>query len=155
MMQRPRGGGYPSFGFSDPFPGFGDFGNFSLGPPTSLLSNFFGGRDPFDDPFFTRPFGGTFESSLFGPSGHGFMHVRPSGFLGDQNPEPRKSRGPIIEESNSDDEKEEAEDKKENSRKHGRSNREPYVDPDDGVKGKSFAINFKCRGVFAIYLLNF
>ncbi|KAI9174088.1 hypothetical protein LWI28_011789 [Acer negundo] len=148
-MQGGRGGRDP---FSDPFGGFGGFG-----APRNLMSSFFGGRDPFDDPFFTRPFGGMFESSLFGPSGSPFINMHPPAilqhqpaslqhqsaflqhqpaFLEHQPPEPKRSRGPIIEELNSDDEKEEAvKEKKENPRKHGRSSNGPFIrDPDDEVE---------------------
>ncbi|KAE8699872.1 hypothetical protein F3Y22_tig00110569pilonHSYRG00105 [Hibiscus syriacus] len=128
-MQGGRGGRDPFFNFGgDPFGGFGGFGG-----PRSLLSNFFGGRDPFDDPFFTRPFGGMFESSLFGPGRSPFMDMHPTGFIEHQAPEPKRPRGPIIEELNSDDEKEEADGgMKGNPRKHGRSEAEPYVEvPDD------------------------
>ncbi|KAG5228459.1 glycine-rich family protein [Salix suchowensis] len=150
---------------------FGDFGGF--GGQRSLLSGLFGGRDPFDDPFFTRPFGGMLESSFFGSGGNPFpnmhpspfpsMHpspfpslhpspfpdlhpslfpdlhpspfpnLHPSGFVEQQAPKLKKSRGPIIEELDSDNEKgEEDKEKKENPRKHGRSSKDPYVEvPDD------------------------
>ncbi|XP_042513026.1 uncharacterized protein LOC122087956 isoform X2 [Macadamia integrifolia] len=63
-MQRGNGGRDDFFNFGDPFAGFG-----GLGGHGSLISNFFGGRDPFDDPFFTRPFGPSmFGPSMFGPS---------------------------------------------------------------------------------------
>ncbi|KAJ9173466.1 hypothetical protein P3X46_016593 [Hevea brasiliensis] len=130
-MQGGRGSRDPFSNFGDPFGGFGGFGGF--GSQRSLLSNFFGGRDPFDDPFFTRPVGGMFESSFFGSSGSPFASMHPSAFLEHQAPDPKLSRGPIIEELNSDDEMDEADkDKKENPRKHGRSSKGPYVeDPDD------------------------
>jgi len=99
-----------SFNFGDSFAGFGGFGSF--GPPRSLISRFFGGRDPFNDPFFARPFGGMFESSPFGgPIGFpfppsmnpfGFLEhpipgKHPFGFLARQAPEPsRQRRGLII-----------------------------------------------------------
>jgi len=174
-MQGRGGGRDPSFESGDPFGGFGGFG-----APRSLMSNFFGGRDPFDDPFFTRPFGGMFESSFFGPGGSPFTNMHPPAFpqhppafphhppafpdrspafpdrpsafpdhlsafaeyppafLEHQPPEPKRSRGPIIEELNSDDEKEETvREKKENPRKHGRSSNGPFIqDPDDGGEGK-------------------
>lgn len=141
----------PFFGFGDPFGGFGGFG--SSGPPGSLFSSVFGGRNPFDDPFFTNPFGGgMFQSGLFGgPSGFPFpSHMQPSGFpfhpdmhpagfLEHQAPaqEPTSRRGPIIEELNSDDENEDAtKEKKENPRKQRRLNNEPSVEhPDDEVEG--------------------
>ncbi|GMJ10945.1 hypothetical protein like AT4G22740 [Hibiscus trionum] len=128
-MQGGRGGRDPFFNFGgDPFGGFGGFGG-----PRSLLSNFFGGRDPFDDPFFTRPFGSMFESSLFGPGQSPFMDMHPTGFIEHHAPEPKRRRGPIIEELNSDDEKDETDSgTKGNVRKHGRSGVEPYVEvPDD------------------------
>lgn len=129
-MQGGRGSGNPFFGFGDPFANFGGFGGRG-----SLMSGFFGGRDPFDDPFFTQPFGGMFQSSLFGPTGSPLMDAHAPGFLEHQPSQTARSRGPIIEELNSDDEKEAVEGKqerKENPRKHGRSGREPYVvDPDD------------------------
>eukprot|EP00258_Populus_trichocarpa_P037303 XP_024453322.1 uncharacterized protein LOC7479227 isoform X2 [Populus trichocarpa] len=132
-MQGGRGNRDPFFGNGSPFGGFGS--------QRSLLSGFFGGRDPFDDPFFTRPFGGLFESTFFGSSGNPFpnMHpspfdnMHPSGYIEQQVPEPKKSRGPIIEELDPDNEKTEGdEEKKENPRKHGMRSKEPFVeDPDD------------------------
>ncbi|XP_020227188.1 uncharacterized protein LOC109808557 [Cajanus cajan] len=150
-MQGRGGGRDPFFDFGDPFGGFGGFGSF--GPPRSLISSFFGGRDPFDDPFFTRPFGGMFESGFFSrPTGFSFppgMHpsrflehpppgMHPSGFLERQAPEPSRRRGPIIQELDSDDENEDTtEEKKENPRKHRRSNDEPFIEhPDDESEGK-------------------
>ncbi|XAR70407.1 hypothetical protein NMG60_11027251 [Bertholletia excelsa] len=132
-MQGRRGVRDSFFDVGDPFAGFGGFGGHR-----SLMSSFFGGRDPFDDPFFTRPFGSMFESSFFGPTGSSFMNGPPSGFLEDHAHQPNTSRGPIIEELNSDDEKEEEKnEKKENPRKHGRSSSQPYVeDPDDEVEGR-------------------
>ncbi|WCJ26037.1 hypothetical protein M5689_007886 [Euphorbia peplus] len=148
-MQGGRGGrGNPFFGMGDPFGGLGDpFGGFP-GPlggfggidggfanqRSMMMSSFFGGRSPFDDPFFTRPFGGgMFETHFFGSNGSPCADMQPSGFIENQPPEPKKLKGPIIEELNSDDEKEEADrNKNENHRKHGRSSKEPYVvDPDD------------------------
>lgn len=134
-MQRGRGGRDPFSDFGDPFAGFGGFGG-----GRSLMSSFFGGRDPFDDPFFTRPFGGgmpMFESSFFGPpSGSPFANMHQNAFIENQPPQPKRSRGPIIEELNSDDEKEQAaEEKNDNSRKHGRSSNGPVVEhPDDEVE---------------------
>lgn len=129
-MQGRRGASFSDFG--DPFAGFGSFGGF--GGHRSLVSSVFGGRDPFDDPFFTQPFGGMFESSLFGSRGSPFMAMPGTGFLEHQVQQPN-TRGPIIEELNSDDEKEE-EEKKDNPRKHRRSSKEPYVeDADDEASG--------------------
>ncbi|PIN03631.1 hypothetical protein CDL12_23844 [Handroanthus impetiginosus] len=134
-----QGGRDPFFGgFGDPFGSFGGFGGF--GGQRSLISSFFGGRDPFDDPFFTRPFGSMFESSFFGSDGGPFMNPHASGFLEQKPPQPNPSRGPIIEELNSDDEKDEndsGKEKKENHRKHRRSSKEAFVeDPDDEATEK-------------------
>ncbi|KAL2525127.1 glycine-rich protein [Abeliophyllum distichum] len=131
-----EGGRDPFFGFGNPFGNpFGGFGG-----QRSLMSSFFGGNDPFDDPFFSRPFGNMFESSLFGSTGSPFMDSRAPGFLEHQPPQPNRSRGPIIEELNSDDEndgKESGKDIKDNPRKHGRSSMEPFVeDPDDEASEK-------------------
>ncbi|KAH6754921.1 hypothetical protein C2S53_019375 [Perilla frutescens var. hirtella] len=187
-----QGGRDPFFGFGDPFGSFGGFGR-----QRSLVSEFFGGRDPFDDPFFRSPFGGMFESGFFGSNGGPFMnphapgflehqppqpnlsrgpfmnshasgflehqppqhnllrrgfmnphtsgflehhHPQASGFLEHHPPQPNLSRGPVIEELNSDDEEDEKESgnmKKENPRKHGRSSKEPIVvDPDDEATEK-------------------
>ncbi|XP_022735826.1 uncharacterized protein LOC111289229 [Durio zibethinus] len=136
-MQGGRGGRDPFYDFGgDPFGGFGGLGGF--GGPRSLLSNFFGGRDPFDDPFFTRPFGSMFESSFFGPGQSPFPDMHPTGFIEHQAPEPKRPRGLIIQELNSDDEKEEADkEMKDNPRKHGRSDDEPYVEVPDDVAGQS------------------
>ncbi|KAL6556886.1 hypothetical protein OROHE_006762 [Orobanche hederae] len=133
-----QGGRDPFFGFGDPFGSFGGFGGF--GGQRSLISTVFGGRDPFDDPFFARPFGSMFESSFFGSNRGPFMNPHASGFLENQPAQPNKSRGPVIEELNSDDEIDETgseTEKKENPRKHGRSGKEPYVeDPDDEANEK-------------------
>ncbi|GAB2300902.1 hypothetical protein Dimus_034939 [Dionaea muscipula] len=109
-----------------------------------MISSFLGGRNPFDDPFFTRPFGSPFGSLFtpgFPPGMFGSVASSPFGnspadrFLEHQQPQPNKRKGPIIEELNSDDEQADGdsiEGKKENARKHGRSEKEPYVeDPDD------------------------
>ncbi|KAL5183785.1 Myeloid leukemia factor 1 [Glycine soja] len=135
-MQGPGGGRDPFFDFG----GFGGFGSF--GPPRSLISSFFGGRDPFSDPFFAQPFGGMFESSPFGgPTGFPFpTGMNPSGFL--EHPAPGldpsgQRRGPIIQELDSDEENDDTAEKKENPRKHGRSDGEPSVEhPDDEIEGK-------------------
>lgn len=147
-MQGGRGNGDPFFGFGDPFGNFGGFGG-----QGSLMSGLFGGRDPFDDPFFTRPFGGMLQSGPFGPIRSPLMDPHASGFLEHelfhpgrsrgpilehQPSNPVRSRGPIIEELNSDDEKEASvggQERNDNPRKHGRSDREPYVlDPDDDAE---------------------
>ncbi|XP_024986266.1 uncharacterized protein LOC112521566 [Cynara cardunculus var. scolymus] len=158
-MQGGRGRGNPLFGFGDPFAGFGG------------MPSLFGGRDPFDDPFFTRPFGGIFPpgpvgspfmglnpfgSSLFGPSASPFM-VEQAPRINESRPSlPNNSRGPIIEELNSDDEKEQPDDgenKKENPRKHGRSEIQPYVEhPDDESEGKMCFTYYICEYCLKMFL---
>ncbi|CAH8318626.1 unnamed protein product [Eruca vesicaria subsp. sativa] len=129
-----QGGGRDPFNLGAPFGGsFGSsFGGFNNGP-RSLMSSFFGGRDPFDDPFFTQPFGGgIFQSSFFGPTNMDpFAPMRsPSGFIENHHESQqrrRRSSGPIIEEIESDDEKEDREGDKEKRvslGKHGRSSSE-------------------------------
>ncbi|XP_043718281.1 uncharacterized protein LOC122666199 isoform X2 [Telopea speciosissima] len=149
-MQRGRGVRDNFFDFGDPFSGFGGFGGHG-----SLISSFFGGRDPFDDPFFSRPFGGMFGPSMFGPSMFGpsmfgsggsvFGDSPTSGLIEHEPPQVNKSKGPIIKELNSDDEEVEGEEakekasekKKDNPRKHSRSSKDPYVeDPDDEAEGR-------------------
>ncbi|KAG0473124.1 hypothetical protein HPP92_014981 [Vanilla planifolia] len=150
-MQRGRGTGDDFFGFGDPFGGFGGFGGFSgfggVGRPVSLMSSFFGGRDPFDDPFFTRPFEsmmgpGLFGGSLFGAPGMSApRNATYGGFLEHEPSMPNKSNGPIIKELSSDGEEHEEEDqntreKMGNPRKHSRTGKEPYVvEPDEDVEG--------------------
>ncbi|KAL6856889.1 hypothetical protein ACP4OV_018271 [Aristida adscensionis] len=124
-MQGGRGGRHGLFGFGDPFAAFGGFGR-----PGSLMPSFFSGMDPFDDPFFTNPFGSMMQSSLLGPSmfgpqrflGGGMSNAGmfgptmfgPQGDLNggmnyagsfiQQAPEPSRPKGPIIKELSSDDE---------------------------------------------------
>ncbi|GAB2274101.1 hypothetical protein Dimus_008872 [Dionaea muscipula] len=139
-MQRGRGGQNDLFGFNDPFAGFGGFGGIGHG---SMLSGFPGGRDPFDDPFFTRPFGapfGSFPSSMFGSMGSSpFDNIPVARILEHQQPQPNKQKGPIIEELDSDDEvadDERSKGKRDNARKHSGSEREHYVEePDDVDQG--------------------
>lgn len=71
------------FDSSKDFRGFGDFGFHR-----SMMPSLFGGRDPFDDPFFTQPFHSMFGSS----SASGTMQ------------KPSKEKGIVIEELGSDDE---------------------------------------------------
>lgn len=66
---------------------------------TSRMPSIFGGRDPFDDPFFTRPFGSISGSGMFNTSGPFGSSSQVSGM-----------KGPVIEELCSEDEGEEEED---------------------------------------------
>lgn len=136
-MQGGRGRGSPFFSFGDPFAGF-------EGMPT-----LFGGRDPFDDPFFRRPFGGIFPSvpggspfmdmnplgsSLFGPRPNPFMDEHAYRIHESRPSLPNNSKGPIIEELTSDDENEQPD--SEDSQKEN-SGKQPYVEhPDDEFEGR-------------------
>ncbi|KAI4377891.1 hypothetical protein MLD38_015452 [Melastoma candidum] len=134
-MQGGRGGQHPFFEsdfpfpeFGRPFPGFGGLGG--LGGRRSFFPSFFGGN-PFDDPFFTNPFGGLMESSFFGSGGNPFMGMHPPPAMIENRSQAPERRGLVIEELNSDEEEEDKEsgtDKKENPRKHGRSSGEPDVE---------------------------
>ncbi|CAN8274180.1 unnamed protein product [Cochlearia groenlandica] len=132
-----QGGGRDPFnfggggGFGGPFGGGGFGGPFGGGPNNgfpNMMSTFFGGRDPFDDPFFTQPFGGgngMMQPGFFGPNMDPFAGMRnPSGFIENhQPPVQRRSHGPIIEEIDSDDEKEGEEEDKEKKRRLGKHRR--------------------------------
>jgi len=143
-MQGGRGGRQGLFGFGDPFVGFGSFGQ-----PGSLMPSFFGGANPFDDPFFTNPFGSMMQPSLLGPSMFAPYGDLNGGMLGSQAhlsqgmsnasgfiqqaPEPSRPKGPIIKELSSDDEDgadDDKEDEKKNGnfRKHPRESKETYVE---------------------------
>lgn len=129
-MQGNRGGRDPFMDFGGPFGGFGG--------RRSLISSFFGGRDPFDDPFFTQPFGGMLGSNVFGSMPSPFMEMHPAGFIEHHPPAPqaKRSRGPIIEELNSDDEQEADQGGEGNHRKHARSSNGSYIqDPSEEYEG--------------------
>ncbi|KAG8391656.1 hypothetical protein BUALT_Bualt01G0210000 [Buddleja alternifolia] len=65
-------------GNSNPFDSLGGFGFRG-----SMFPSMFGGNDPFDDPFFTRPFGSVFGSNMFSSgSPSNLQHSsRPKGLL--------------------------------------------------------------------------
>ncbi|KAK4802338.1 hypothetical protein SAY86_000541 [Trapa natans] len=128
-----RGGRDPFMDF--PFGGFSGFGG--LGSHRSLISSFFGGGDPFDDPFFTQPFGGMMGSNVFGSMPSPFMEVHPAGFIEHHPPVAKRSRGPIIEELNSDNEQEADQCGEGNPRKHPRSINGPHIDaPSEEDEGR-------------------
>jgi len=93
------------------------------------MPSLFGERDPFDDPFFTRPFGSLFDSGMFGSSATTNWKDQAS-----------RATGIVIEELTSDDEghNEEVEGtgvEKNNHQKHSRSSKEPSVElPDDDTE---------------------
>nr|XP_043621225.1 uncharacterized protein LOC122592955 [Erigeron canadensis] len=99
-----------------------------------MMSSIFGERDPFDDPFFNRPFGSIFEPSIFGTRGSfdDLPHLNTS-----------SSKGLVIEEMGTDDEGEETEsgDPKPNNSKarqgSGTSGKGPLIEhPDDEEEAK-------------------
>ncbi|KAK7346648.1 hypothetical protein VNO80_21171 [Phaseolus coccineus] len=105
-------------------------------------SSSFGGPTGFPFPPGLHP-SGFLQQQVPGmhPSGflqHQYPRAYPSGFLDRQAPEPSRQRGPIIQQLDSDDENEDTtEERKENPRKHSRSNDEPSVEyPDDETEGK-------------------
>ncbi|XP_037423411.1 nuclear pore complex protein Nup98-Nup96-like [Triticum dicoccoides] len=141
-MERGRGGRDGPFGAGDPFAGFGRLG---AAPMPGLFG---GGRDPFDDPFFTQPFGGSrmFGSGLFGPGpmfgpmggpgmfGPGmfgaFAAGDGDGFLEQAPARTGAGGGPVITEIDEDEEGGDGE------RGGPQANRGAYVqEPDDGSDG--------------------
>lgn len=115
-MQREREGRSDLFDMDDPFTIFRGFGGF--GSHRSMMPSLFGGRHPFDDPFFTRPFGFS-EPGMFGQ--------RTSSR---NTPQTNEAKGIVIEELNSDEEGEKEEDKGSGARSG--SSKQPCVEhPDD------------------------
>ncbi|XP_024994554.1 uncharacterized protein LOC112527927 [Cynara cardunculus var. scolymus] len=156
-MQGGRGRGNPFFGFGDPFAGFGGMpslfggrdpfddpfftqplGGMLQPSPFGHAGNSFMGVSPFGNA--GNPIMGvnSFGSSLYGSNGSPFMDAHAPRIHEHRQSLSDSSRGLIIEELNSDNEKEEPEaghGKKENPHKHGRSARQHYVEqPDDGTK---------------------
>ncbi|KAI9080004.1 hypothetical protein K1719_038069 [Acacia pycnantha] len=116
-MQRRRESSEKMFESRNSFGDFGDIGGF--GSHRSMLSNLFGGRDPFDDPFFTRPF-----DSIFGSTSS-------SAQRNTQNM--NKDKGVVIKELDSDDEGDvNYSENGDEEKRHSRSTMEPSVEhPDD------------------------
>lgn len=127
-IQRGREGRDNFFHSSDLLGSFRGFGGF--GSHRSTMPSLFGERDPFDDPFFTRPFGSLFDSGMFGSSATTNWKDQAS-----------RATGIVIEELTSDDEGHNEEDEgtgveKNNHQKHSRSSKEPSVEhPDDDTEG--------------------
>ena len=120
------------------FDGFGDFGGFGFG--RSMMPSLFGGRYPFDDPFFTDPF-----DSLFGPSSASRTMQKAS-----------KEKGIVIEELGSDDEEgnnfPDTGDPEDFDRKIPISTMEPSVEhPDDDVNGDGNGI----PSILVLYFIRF
>jgi hypothetical protein len=123
-------GGRDDFGFGDPFAGF----HHGFGRPPSLFPSLFGGQGPFDDPFFTQPFGNMMGHSMFGPSMFNQMWMpfhqhRNTNFI-QEAPASNNSRGLVIRELDEEEHGEVARDGEE------RSTGEPHVqEPDDQMEG--------------------
>ncbi|XP_023547679.1 uncharacterized protein LOC111806546 [Cucurbita pepo subsp. pepo] len=123
MQQRGGAEGKDSLFSSDSMGGFPGFGLF--GSHRSMMSNLFGERDPFDDPFFTRPFNSMLEPSASNSHAAAYDKGKKDG-----------AQGLVIQEISSDEEREvdddlvdQKQDKNENS--YG-SDKEPSVEhPDD------------------------
>lgn len=116
-MQREGQGRNDLFAAGDPFGNFSRFG---------MIPSLFGGRDPFDDPFFTRPFGSMLESGMSDPPSSTSREVSQTD----------RAKALVIEELSSDDEGEKEDvqtgDEKSDYQKRIGSNKEPSVEhPDD------------------------
>ncbi|EOX96225.1 Flower, cultured cell, putative [Theobroma cacao] len=128
-MQKERQGRNDLFDMGEPFDAFRRFGG--LGSRRTMMPSLFGGRDPFDDPFFTRTFGSMFESSIFDSSAT-FRDTLDS----------NREKGIVIEELNPDGEEDEGKDK--GATEHAGSGKEPSVehpDDDDNADGKIQNVN--------------
>lgn len=125
-MQRERDGRDDFFHTGEALGGFGGFAGF--GPRRRMFPTLFGGRDPFDDPFFSRPFDTMFQSQMFSPSPDSGHAV-----------EAGAEKGIVIEELSSDDEEHDDEgpgNEKHNNEKYARLSKEPAVEhPDDVADG--------------------
>ncbi|XP_024993244.1 uncharacterized protein LOC112527008 isoform X2 [Cynara cardunculus var. scolymus] len=91
-MQRERHSRDESINSRGPFDGPRGFASHR-----SMMSGILGGRDPFDDPFFNRPFEGMFGPSIFDTHGPSDLPY----------PSESSSKGLVIEEIDTDDEEEE------------------------------------------------
>ncbi|KAK8268812.1 hypothetical protein V6Z12_D11G090900 [Gossypium hirsutum] len=132
-MQRRRESSKDLFDRGEPFDAFRRFGSF--GSHNGMMSSLFGGKDPFDDPVFSRPFSSIFEPSIFDQS-----------TTSREAPKGNGGKGIVIEELNSDGE--EDKEKDEGNTEHDGSGKEPFVEhldenEYDKVKGsKAQAPNF-------------
>ncbi|KAL0429021.1 UNVERIFIED_CONTAM: hypothetical protein Sradi_0528100 [Sesamum radiatum] len=136
-MQRDRGVRENSTTSGGAFVNSGDFGFRG-----SMFPSIFGGKDPFDDPFFTRPLGGMFGSDMYtsGAPANNLQHAN-------------RSKGPVIEELDSDAEAE-LEKKQENDVTDAAwANKNPLVEhPEDQDNGKSTCFPFiVCRSGLSAY----
>ncbi|CAH2057877.1 unnamed protein product [Thlaspi arvense] len=119
----------------DPFPFGGRFGNF--GGFGAFSGSFFGGRDPFDDPFFSRPFEDLLAPNTFS-SGASFSVAQNN----------NGGRGLTIEELPSDEEEEERKDFG-SDEEHTSSENQPCVEhPEDDADAERKIQNVNQRSDF-------
>ncbi|CAA7050709.1 unnamed protein product [Microthlaspi erraticum] len=118
---------------SDPFGGrFGNFGGFG-----AFRGSLFGRRDPFDDPFFSRPFEDLLEQNTLS-SGASFSNANAQSNNG--------GRGLTIEEIPSDEEQEE---EKETDEEHITSENQPSIElPEDDADAERRIQNVNQRSGF-------
>lgn len=123
-MQRGREDRNDLFDPGDPFSIFRGFGSLR-----SMMPTLFGGGDPFDDLFFTHPFGSMFDQSSSS------RDITPN----------NNAKGLVIEELNSDHEGEMKELNSGDREMHSGASKEPSVEhPDDDVEeGKNDDVNYK------------
>lgn len=133
-MQRGREGRDDFFRSGESGDLLGSFGGFGGDRRShrSMMPSIFGERDPYDDSFFTRPFGSTFDSGsgMFGSSAATSKKDQTS-----------RATGIVMEELTSDGEGLNEEDEgtgveKDNHQKHSWPSKEPFVEhPDDDTDG--------------------
>lgn len=119
-MQRDREVKENSNTSGSPFDSFGGFGFRG-----SMFPSIFGGKDPFDDPFFSRPYGSLFGSGMFSSNSPGnVQHTS-------------RSKGPVIEELDSDAEEVPEGEEEDDVNSTAWLNRNPLVEhPEDQGNGK-------------------
>lgn len=128
-MQRERGDRNDLFDMGDRFSILGGSG--SLGSPR--IPSLFGGRDPFDDPFFTRPFGSSFTRS-FGSMSKPCMFNQIAS--SSDKSQTSKSKGIVIEELNPDHEGDIEDKGSGDGEMCSESSKEPSVEHPDDDDGK-------------------
>lgn len=117
----------------EPFDAFRRFGSF--GSHNGMMSSLFGGKDPFDDPFFSRPFSSIFEPSIFDQS-----------TTSREAPKGNGGKGIVIEELNSDGEEEKEKDK--GNTEHDGSGKEPFVEHLDDSDNDGKILNLNIRNEY-------
>ncbi|MBA0589568.1 uncharacterized protein LOC105802594 isoform X1 [Gossypium raimondii] len=132
-MQRRRESSKDLFDRGEPFDAFRRFGSF--GSHNGMMSSLFGGKDPFDDPVFSRPFSSIFEPSIFDQS-----------TTSREAPKGNGGKGIVIEELNSDGE--EDKEKDEGNTEHDGSGKEPFVEHLDDSDNDGKILNLNIRNEY-------